>query len=138
MSTKAGVWIDHRQATIVLLSESAQEVKRIESGMEQHVRSSGGSGSRSANSSQSSVPQDIIEHRFANVLNVYYKEVILVLKNANQILVMAPGKARTEFEKRIHDRRVRTRIAGSENYHKMMELQIAAKVREFFHATSVH
>ncbi len=137
MSTNAGVWIDHRQAIIVFISEDGQKVTHIESGVEKNVRSAGGSESRSANSAQSSAPEDVIDRKFANHLNVYYKEVIQCLKDAHGILVMGPGEARTEFEKQIHSKEMQARVAASEKCDKMTEPQIIARVRDFFHATTV-
>lgn len=136
MTTNAGVWIDHRQAIIVFLAASGQEVKHIESGVERHVRSAGGSHSSSANSAQSAPAEDVIDRKFTNHLNVYYKEVIEALKHATQILLMGPGEARTEFQKQIHSKEMQARIAASEKCDKMTDPQIAARVREFFHAAS--
>ena len=38
MNKQAGLWIDHRKAVIVLITDEGEEVKKIVSGMEKHVR----------------------------------------------------------------------------------------------------
>jgi hypothetical protein len=42
MKKDAGLWIDHRNAVIVILNEKGEETKRINSNMEKHVRFGGG------------------------------------------------------------------------------------------------
>ena len=42
MATKAGVWIDHRQAVVVLVTDAGQEIKKITFDIGQPVRTTGG------------------------------------------------------------------------------------------------
>ena len=39
MSVKAGVWIDHKQAILVLVTDAGKEIKKIALGIERLVRS---------------------------------------------------------------------------------------------------
>jgi hypothetical protein len=45
MKSAAGLWIDHSKAVIVIVSAEGEKTKQMESGMEKHVRFSGGSRS---------------------------------------------------------------------------------------------
>ena len=45
MNTAAGIWIDHRKAVIVIVSDQGERTRQIESDVEKHVRFSGGSRS---------------------------------------------------------------------------------------------
>jgi hypothetical protein len=45
MKNAAGLWIDHSKAVIVIVSAEGEKTKQMESGMEKHVRFSGGSRS---------------------------------------------------------------------------------------------
>ena len=45
MKKQAGIWIDHRKAVIVIISEAGEEIKVITSNMEKHVRFSDGDSS---------------------------------------------------------------------------------------------
>ncbi len=38
MATKSGVWIDHGQATVVLLTDADHEIKEFKSGLEKPVQ----------------------------------------------------------------------------------------------------
>jgi hypothetical protein len=124
MKTDVGLWIDHKIAIIVILNEKGEEIKKIKSGMEKHVRFSGGA--------QESSEEDISERRFTNHLNEYYDEVIANISNASSILIFGPGEAKGELKKRLEDKKIKNLLIDSETVDKMTENQIAAKVREYF------
>ena len=42
MNKQAGLWIDHRKAIIVIVTDEGEELKKITSNMEKHVRFTGG------------------------------------------------------------------------------------------------
>lgn len=65
MKREAGLWIDHREAVIVMITDVGEETKRIKSNFEKRVRYSG--GSRSKGSGQE--PEDQRDRRFVNQLN---------------------------------------------------------------------
>ena len=41
MATKAGVWIDHKQAVVVLITDAGQQIKKFTSGGKQAARAGG-------------------------------------------------------------------------------------------------
>lgn len=41
MKSNVGLWIDHRKAVIVSITEKSEKIRRIVSHMEKHVRFSG-------------------------------------------------------------------------------------------------
>jgi len=45
MNKQAGLWIDHRKAVIVLITDESEEIQEITSGMEKHVRFTQGNSS---------------------------------------------------------------------------------------------
>jgi len=120
MKSNLGVWIDHRKAVIVRLTDGVEEIHSIVSDMEKHVRHSGGS------------PEGQQDHRFTNHLNEYYAKVISFLHDAESILILGPGEAKGELEKRLAAESFSARIIAIETVDKMTDHQIAAKVREHF------
>jgi stalled ribosome rescue protein Dom34 len=124
MKTDVGLWIDHREATIVTLTGEAETVKRIDSGMEKHVRFSGGAELGTA--------EDMRDRRFTNHLNEYFQEVISSVREADAILIFGPGEAKGELAKRLESENLGGRIVGIEAVDKLTERQIAARVREHF------
>jgi hypothetical protein len=126
MKNAAGMWIDHRKAVIVIVSDQGEETKQIESDMEKHVRFSGGSRSEQGGG------EDQQDRQFTGHLNAYYDEVIAHLRDAESILIFGPGEAKGELEKRLASKGLSGRVVGIETVDKMTDRQIAAKVRQHF------
>jgi hypothetical protein len=126
MKSAAGLWIDHSKAVMVIVSAEREETKQIESGMEKHVRFSGGSRSEQGGG------EDQQDRQFTGHLNRYYDEVIAHLRDTESILLFGPGEAKGELEKRLANEGLGGRIVGIETVDKMTDRQIAAKVREHF------
>jgi hypothetical protein len=126
MSGQAGLWIDHREAFLVLLSEAGETTERIESGMEKHVRFSGRSAAEEGSA------DDQRDRQFAVHLDRYYDQVISHIRDAESILLFGPGEAKGELEKRLAGKGLGGRIVGVETTDKMTDRQIAAKVRKHF------
>ena len=126
MKKQAGLWIDHRKAVIVLITDEGEEVKKIISGMEKHVRFTGGDGSEEGSS------EDVRDRQFGNHLNSYYDEVIAVVRNADSIQIFGPGEAKGELEKRLKNEGLKDEALSVETMDKMTDRQISAKVREHF------
>jgi len=121
MAIKAGVWIDHRQAIVVLVTDAGQEIKKIKSGIEKPVRSAGRSSSKNKYTPNDFVAEDRLEHKFVNHLNKYYDEVIAGIGGAEAILILGPGEAKGEFSKRIKSKKLRGGIVELETTDKMTD-----------------
>ena len=126
MKRQAGLWIDHRETFIVFVGDDGEETRRIESGMEKHVRFSGG------NRPEDGSADDQRDRQFTAHLNRYYDEVISHIRDAESILLFGPGEAKGELEKRLASKGLRGRIVGVETVDKMTAPQVAAKVRQHF------
>jgi stalled ribosome rescue protein Dom34 len=124
MKKKVGLWIDHRKAVIVSITNDLEEINSITSDMEKHVRFSG--------EAQSDTGEDIRDRKFANQLNKYYDEVISSIRDAESILIVGPGEAKVELKKRIENETQIGKVVGLETTDKMTEPQIVAKVRKHF------
>jgi hypothetical protein len=130
MSVKAGVWIDHRQAVLVLITDAGKEIKKITSGIEAPVRS------RSHNSYTPNdfAAEDRLERKFDSHLKVFYDEVIACLQGSDATLILGPGEAKGELHKRLASKKLRNRIIEMETADKMTDRQLAAKVARHFAA----
>ena len=126
MKRQVGLWIDHRETVVVVIGDKGEETRRIESGMEKHVRFSGGSGSEDGSA------EDQRDRQFTGHLNRYYDEVISHLRDAESILIFGPGEAKGELEKRLASKGLSGRIVGVETVDKMTDRLIAANVRQRF------
>ena len=126
MKKQAGLWIDHREAFIVFVEDAGEETTRMKSGMESHVRFSGG------NRREDGSADDVQARQFKAHLDNYYDKVIAHIGDAESILLFGPGEAKGELEKRLAGKGLGGRIVGVETADKMTAPQIAAKVRLHF------
>lgn len=132
MKTKAGLWLDHRQAVVVLVTDAGEEIKKIMSDAEKQLRRTG-STPLQGNFDPRHVPSDDSRQRtFTAELNSYYDEVIACLRDADSILIFGPGEAKDELKKRIDENNLGDRISGIETVDNMTDPQVAAKVRMYF------
>lgn len=132
MKTTAGLWIDHRKAVIVIVSDKGDETRVIESNVEKQPGRFAGIRSTTPYEAQKVPADDSRERRFMGELRNYYDEVISVIRDAESILLFGPGEAKGELKKRLEDGRLGERIAAMETVDVMIDRQIAAKVREYF------
>ncbi|SPE60394.1 conserved hypothetical protein [Verrucomicrobia bacterium] len=132
MKTLAGLWIDHREAVIVILSDKGQETRRLTSDVEKQLRRSGRSPTRAPFESQMVPADDSRERQYAGHLANYYDEVTSSLRTAEAILIFGPGEAKGELRKRIERNKLDLRITCFETSDKMTERQILQKVRQHY------
>ena len=132
MTTQVGLWIDHRKAVIVRVSEGGDTTTQVDSGIEKHVRYSGGARSGAAHGSQQGAGEDVRERRFEGQLGKYYDDIIAHIRDAEAILILGPGEAKGELKARLEGDGLGSRIVGVETVDKLTDRQIAARVRERF------
>lgn len=126
MKKQAGLWIDHREATIVLLTDGEEEIKKIKSDMEKHVRFTVGTGAEDGST------EDVRDRQFGNRLNAFYDEVIVFLRDADAIQIFGPGEAKGELGKRLEHAGIKENIITIETADKLTDNQVAAKVHKHF------
>jgi hypothetical protein len=125
---KAGLWIDHKKAVIVTITDKGEEIKQIESNVERQLHRDADSHSQSKR-----IPADDTRERaFAGHLDIYYDEVISYIHDAESILLLGPGEAKGEIKKRMENKKFHGHIADVETADKMTDPQIAVKVRQYF------
>lgn len=132
MRTRVGLWIDHRKATIVAISDDSEEIGLIISKVEQQTRRSGDSPMKGPYESMKVPADDTRQRALTGHLSIYYDAVIASIRQAESILIFGPGEAKKELEERLIAQHLEGRIVGIETVDKMTDRQIAAKVREHF------
>ena len=132
MRTGVGLWIDHRKAVIVAVTEKGDETALVISKVEKQLRRSGGSKVKGPFESRQVPADDSRQRTFTGHLNIYYDAVIACLRDAESILIFGPGEAKGELKERLEQHNLGGRIVGIETVDKMTDRQIAAKVRAQF------
>jgi len=136
MKTTVGLWIDHRKAIIVAVTDKGEDTKLIISKVEKQPGRFAGVRSTTPYESQQVRADDSRERKFTGHLNIYYDAVIACIRDAKSILIFGPGEAKGELQKRIKKNNLGGRIVGIETIDKMSDRQIAAKVRQYFQVKS--
>ena len=132
MRTKVGLWIDHKKAFIVAVTDKGEELSLIISNAEKQLRRSGDSPLRGRYESLLVPADDSRQRARTGHLNLYYDAVIACVTDAESILIFGPGEAKGELKKRLERKNLGGRIAAVETVDKMTNRQIAAKVRRHF------
>jgi len=128
MKRKAGLWIEHRKAVIVIVSDNEAHIKLVISKVEKQAGRSGGT----QHGQQQFEADDSRQREFTGHLNVYYDAVIACIRDAEAILIFGPGEAKGELKHRLEKDKLGGHIAGVETADKMTDSQIMAKVRKHF------
>ena len=119
MKKIVGVWIDHRKAIIVDLSDRGEDVLEIPSNMDKHVRFSGGADSAERRG----------DTQFIGHLQIYHDKVASCLHNAESILILGPGESKGEFEKRLSAGSLGARIVRVDTVDTMTYRQVVSSLR---------
>jgi hypothetical protein len=132
MKITKGLWIDHRKAVIVTVTDKGEDVKEIISHVEKQPGRFDGVRSTTPYEAQLVPADDSQERGLTGHLDAYYDDVISHIRDAEVILIFGPGEAKGELVKRVARDKLSGRIAGVETTDKMTVPQIAGKVRKYF------
>jgi len=128
---EAGLWVDHREAFIVVLTKAGEEIRRIQSNAEKQLRRTGEPSV--GRFEYQEVPADDSRQRaYSGYLARYYDEIVAYLRDAGAILIFGPGEAKGELKKRFEKECPGAHIVTMETTDKMTEPQIVAHVRHHF------
>jgi len=131
LKAEAGLWVDHRDALIVVLSKTGEETKRIQSNVQQQLRRTGEPSV--GRFEYQEVPADDSRQRaYSGYLVRYYDEIVAYLRDAGAVLIFGPGEAKGELKKRFEMEKTGAHIVTMETTDKMTEPQIVAHIRHHF------
>ena len=127
MNQRADLWIDHREAVIVMLTDKDEKITHIKSNAEKQTRFPGGSRKDGLQKIEA-----VRDKRLEQDLGEYFDDVIANIREAGSIQLFGPGEAKGELVKRLEAEGLKERIVEVATMDKMTDNQIAAKVREYF------
>jgi stalled ribosome rescue protein Dom34 len=116
----AVIWIDHKEAHVMFLSEDASEAEIIRS--------------KSTHSHLHHKANEIGSGRSA-LDSKYLHSVIQAVKESKEILILGPGSAKLELIKHAHkhDAHIAEKIVGVETVDHPTDKEILAHARKFFY-----
>ncbi len=113
MKTAAGLWIDHRKAIVVTLSEKGKETTRqILSNVEKQRGRSKGIRSTTSFESQLVQKDDRQQRGFTKHLKVFYDDVMACIRDAHAVLIFGPGEAKGELKKLMEQNNLGEKVAA--------------------------
>ena len=137
MSRQIGLWIDHKRAVLLTVSEQGENIQKIESGIEKHLHYRGATRPHTPYSSQYQQGDDQLDNQFVEHLNKFYRKVIGLIRGADSLLIFGPGEAKSELKKRIARERNCVGNIRIETADRMTDRQIAAKIRKHFQESGI-
>lgn len=133
MTTKAGIWIDHRKAVIVTVGPPGEEhTSVIFSKVEKHPERAGDSPLQGRYEARQVPADDRRQRTLTGELNDYYDAVFGAIRNVESLLICGPGEAKGELKMRLEKQGHGGRIVAVETADKMTDRQMTAKTRRFF------
>lgn len=132
MTTKAGIWIDHRKAVIVTLSPQGEHTRHIVSNVEKHPERTGDSPLKGPYEARQVPADDSRQRALTGELNIFYDAVIAAIRDYGTFLIFGPGEAKGELHKRLLKMKLGGRVAAVQTEDKMTDRQVIAKVRTHF------
>ena len=129
MTNKAGVWIDHKQAVLVLVNDAGTKIKKIKSDIQKPARAAGRAKSATPYTKNDFLAEDRREHKIEDHRKKYFDEVMACLRGEDTLLVLGPGEAKYEFCKRIQSRKLRIGIVELETTDKMTDHRACGESR---------
>ena len=136
MTIKAGVWIDHQRAVVVLLTDGVETTEVLLADAEAANAPDSRNGDRNAHTRNDFIAEDKRERKAMIHFVKHYDNVIAHLHHAESIFIMGPGEAKGEFSKRLEGMNLKGRVSHVETADKMTDRQVAAHVRAVFGPTS--
>ncbi|MEP7137511.1 MAG: hypothetical protein ABI904_21515 [Chloroflexota bacterium] len=132
MKKNIGLWVDHREAIIVTVTDTDEQITRIKSDSEKQTRLPGGSRKDGRQETES-----VRDTKFAKNLEQFYDDIIAQIRGAELIQIFGPGEAKGELVKHLEAEGLKQRIVEVETVDNMTDNQIVAKVRERFSTSSM-
>lgn len=132
MKKGIGVWIDHRNAVIVVPTKRHAETIEINSDIEEHTHISTGKLSHKDCGAQDIRAEDNYQRHVKDRLSRYYDQILQKMGNPESVLLFGPGEAKVELKKRMKMEKPTWDIAAVEAAPKMSNHEIVDKVLLYF------
>jgi hypothetical protein len=127
MNKKIGLWVDYREAVIVVLTDKVEQITRIKSDAEKQIRFPGGSRKDGQQKTEAVRDKKLEQHH-----GKYFDDIVAHIRDAGFIQIFGPGEAKGGLVKRLENDGLKERVIEIETMDKMTDNQIVAKAREFF------
>lgn len=130
---KVGIWIDKREAKIVVIDKSDEQLISVNSNIEEY-HPKGGSGTKIKGGPQDVVQDSKFNEREKHQLKFYFDEVISLLPELNSLVIFGPSQTGKKLadEISLHYKDLNNILNEVETADSMTDNQVKAWVRDYF------
>ncbi len=121
MKGNVGIWLDHRRALIVAISEEGQSVKQVSSGIMKHIRAK-------SDTLRDVSQQDTLDRKFHQQVEQYFGNILPFVKDADSIHIFGPGEAKKELKTRLKKGGYQKCVVEVATMDRMTDRQLIAEI----------
>ena len=133
MKTQTGIWLDREKACVINLTEGKHNIKTIESDISKRERFEGEGKEYGRFGGQFLSMENKKKNRLKKQFDDYLRNIISVIKTADEIVLFGPAEMKTDLEKLImKDHNLKDRLVAVKTADSMTEKQLVAWVKEFY------
>ena len=128
-----GLWLDKKEALVVLIENGRESLKNVTSNLE-FFNPKGGSRSKTRWGPQDVVQDSKYLEREKHQLKRYFEKIVNQINKADAIALYGPAETYLKLEQELKDHhpKLHKKVVAVNASHRMTENQFTAKVREFF------
>jgi hypothetical protein len=133
MKKQTGIWLDSSKAIVVTLSGTEENVKEIQSDIENRIHHDS-EGDQGTFMGQHHLSQERkFDERKRHQIENYVKRIIESIRNDDELYVFGPSEIKLRLKSMIEeDKQISTRLKSVETSDKMTLNQVIAKVKDFY------
>ena len=133
MKKQTGIWLDSSKAIVVTLSGTEENVKEIQSDIENRIHHES-EGDQGTFMGQHHLSQERkFDERKRHQIENYVKRIIESIRNDDELYVFGPSEIKLRLKSMIEeDKQISTRLKSVETSDKMTLNQVIAKVKDFY------
>ncbi len=140
METLLGIWLDHSRAEVVAIQGDEVTCSTVASDVDRKHRSLGGTRvpGKGYMSSPGASEKNVMRHRNAQITR-FFKQLIPAVRDAERVLVVGPGTAKTEFAAQVEkEKPLKGRIEAVKTKPQLSPNQLVALVKDHFKVPLTH
>jgi hypothetical protein len=133
MKKQTGIWLDSSKAIVVTLSGTEENVKEIQSDIENRIHHDS-EGDQGTFMGQHHLSQERkFDERKRHQIENYVNRIIESIRNDDELYVFGPSEIKLRLKSMIEeDKQISTRLKSVETSDKMTLNQVIAKVKDFY------
>lgn len=134
MKKQTGIWIDTSKAIIVTFTDGKEQIKEIESDIENRIYHDKEGDKGSFMGSQHINSERTFDERKEHQFDHFLKDVLSHIKESDELYVFGPSETKIKLKQKIDDGKTipNNKLKSVETADSMTLNQVIAKVKKFY------